>query len=102
MVSALGIAWIPDAGVSNSVIRAVRWSAPEVDKTPPYVGPSGARRSAPRVPSIMLARAFPSFSLSPAARAQLGIFLFAYLLYSAARFVTIGDLRRPSPTPTGS
>jgi hypothetical protein len=33
-----------------------------------------------------------SFSLSPAARAQLGIFLFAYLLYSVARFVTIGDL----------
>jgi hypothetical protein len=40
----------------------------------------------------MPARALPSFSLSPAARAQLGIFLFAYLLYSAARFVTIGDL----------
>ena len=40
----------------------------------------------------MLCRAFPGFSLSPAARAQLGIFLFAYLLYSAARFVTIGDL----------
>jgi hypothetical protein len=40
----------------------------------------------------MLARALPSFSLSLAARAQLGIFLFAYLLYSAARFVTIGDL----------
>jgi hypothetical protein len=40
----------------------------------------------------MLARALPSFSLSPAARAQLGIFLFAYLVYSAARFVTIGDL----------
>ena len=40
----------------------------------------------------MLARALPGFSLSPAARAQLGIFLFAYLIYSAARFVTIGDL----------
>ena len=40
----------------------------------------------------MLARALPSISLSAAARAQLGIFLFAYLLYSAARFVTIGDL----------
>jgi hypothetical protein len=39
----------------------------------------------------MPARA-PRFSLSPAARAQLGIFLLAYLLYSAARFVTIGDL----------
>jgi PAP2 superfamily len=39
----------------------------------------------------MLVRALPSFSLSPAARVQLGIFLFAYLLYSAARFVTIGD-----------
>jgi membrane-associated phospholipid phosphatase len=34
----------------------------------------------------------PRFLLSPAARAQLGIFLLAYLLYSAARFVTIGDL----------
>jgi hypothetical protein len=33
-----------------------------------------------------------ALSLSPAARAQLGIFLVAYLLYSAARFVTIGDL----------
>jgi membrane-associated phospholipid phosphatase len=40
----------------------------------------------------MPARALPRFSLSPAARAQLGIFLLAYLLYSAARFVTIGDL----------
>lgn len=40
----------------------------------------------------MHARALRSFSLSPAARAQLGIFLLAYLLYSAARFVTIGDL----------
>jgi PAP2 superfamily len=37
----------------------------------------------------MTARAL---SISPAARAQLGIFLLAYLLYSAARFVTIGDL----------
>jgi PAP2 superfamily len=43
--------------------------------------------SPPRTSSV--ARAF---SLSPAARAQLGIFLLAYLLYSAARFVTIGDL----------
>jgi hypothetical protein len=33
-----------------------------------------------------------ALSPSPAARAQLGIFLLAYLLYSAARFVTIGDL----------
>jgi PAP2 superfamily len=40
----------------------------------------------------MLARALPGFSLSPAARAQLGIFLVAYLVYSVARFVTIGDL----------
>jgi PAP2 superfamily len=40
----------------------------------------------------MPGRVLPSFSLSPAARAQLGIFLLAYLLYSAARFVTIGDL----------
>ena len=40
-----------------------------------------------RMPSV--ARAL---SLSPAARGQFGVFLFAYLLYSAARFVTIGDL----------
>jgi PAP2 superfamily len=33
-----------------------------------------------------------ALSPSPAARAQLGIFLLAYLLYSAARFLTIGDL----------
>lgn len=38
----------------------------------------------------MPARVLPT--LSPRARAQLGIFLLAYLLYSAARFVTIGDL----------
>jgi membrane-associated phospholipid phosphatase len=31
-------------------------------------------------------------SPSPAARVQLGLFLFAYLLYSAARWVTVGDL----------
>src|SRR3954469_1810923 len=29
---------------------------------------------------------------SPRARLQIGLFLFAYLVYSAARFVTIGDL----------
>ena len=29
---------------------------------------------------------------SPRARTQIGLFLFAYLVYSAARFVTIGDL----------
>ena len=40
----------------------------------------------------MPARALPRISLSPAARVQLGVFFFAYLLYSAARFVTIGDL----------
>ena len=35
---------------------------------------------------------------SPRARAQVGLFLFAYLVYSAARFVTIGDLPlRPGP-----
>ena len=39
----------------------------------------------------MPAGVLPRLSLSPA-RLQLGIFLFAYLLYSAARFVTIGDL----------
>jgi hypothetical protein len=31
-------------------------------------------------------------SLSPAARAQIGLFLLAYLVYSAARWVTVGDL----------
>jgi membrane-associated phospholipid phosphatase len=40
-------------------------------------------------PTSSFARAI---ALSPAARAQLGVFLLAYLLYSAARFVTIGDL----------
>jgi hypothetical protein len=29
---------------------------------------------------------------SPGARAQLGIFLLAYLVYSAARYLTVGDL----------
>ena len=29
---------------------------------------------------------------SPRARAQIGLFLLAYLVYSAARFVTRGDL----------
>ncbi len=36
--------------------------------------------------------AFRLSPLSPAARMQIGLFLLAYLLYSAARFVTIGDL----------
>jgi len=40
-------------------------------------------------PTSSFARAI---ALSPAARAQLGVFLLAYLLYSVARFVTIGDL----------
>jgi len=31
-------------------------------------------------------------SPSPAARLQLGLFLFAYLLYSAARWITVGDI----------
>ena len=31
-------------------------------------------------------------SLSPRARMQIGVFLFAYLVYSAARWVTIGEL----------
>jgi hypothetical protein len=31
-------------------------------------------------------------SPSPAAQLQLGLFLFAYLLYSAARWVTVGDI----------
>jgi hypothetical protein len=37
----------------------------------------------------MTAIAFP---ISPRAVRQIGIFLFAYLLYSAARWVTVGDL----------
>ena len=32
------------------------------------------------------------FRLSPGARLQFGIFLGAYLLYSAARYITVGDL----------
>src|SRR4051794_4413925 len=36
--------------------------------------------------------AFRLSPLSPAARVQLGLFLLAYLLYSAARWVTVGDL----------
>jgi hypothetical protein len=32
------------------------------------------------------------FSLSPRARMQFGVFLLAYLLYSVARYITIGDL----------
>jgi hypothetical protein len=36
--------------------------------------------------------AFRHLSPSPAARVQLGLFLLAYLLYSAARWVTVGDL----------
>ena len=31
-------------------------------------------------------------SLSPRARMQIGVFLLAYLVYSAARWVTIGEL----------
>jgi membrane-associated phospholipid phosphatase len=31
-------------------------------------------------------------SLSPRARAQIGLYLLAYLVYSAARYVTVGDL----------
>jgi hypothetical protein len=31
-------------------------------------------------------------NVSPRARAQIGLYLLAYLLYSAARFVTVGDL----------
>src|SRR4051812_42205926 len=41
-----------------------------------------------------LPRSSSAFRLpfSPRARAQIGLFLLAYLIYSAARFVTIGDL----------
>src|SRR5215218_8130486 len=41
----------------------------------------------PRRPSSVLRAPFTA-----SARAQIGLFLFAYLLYSAARWVTIGDL----------
>src|SRR3954454_1598813 len=34
----------------------------------------------------------PRITISPRARAQLALFGFAYLLYSAARWVTVGDL----------
>jgi len=37
-------------------------------------------------------RRAPRLALSPRARAQVGIFLLAYLLYSAARWLTVGDL----------
>ena len=43
--------------------------------------------AAPIRPSSVLRLPF-----SPRARAQIGLFLLAYLVYSAARFVTIGDL----------
>jgi membrane-associated phospholipid phosphatase len=43
--------------------------------------------AAPTRPSSALRLPF-----SPRARAQIGLFLLAYLVYSAARFVTIGDL----------
>jgi hypothetical protein len=33
-----------------------------------------------------------SLPLSPRARAQIGLYLLAYLVYSAARYVTVGDL----------
>src|SRR5919202_3861380 len=33
-----------------------------------------------------------AISLSPRARAQIGLYLLAYLVYSAARYVTVGDL----------
>ena len=78
----------------NSVICGVRFSALRSRRTPTrYVGAPPMRAGGPaRTFDSCSPRALPSFSLSPAARAQLGIFLFAYLLYSAARFVTIGDL----------
>src|SRR3954465_10951666 len=37
-------------------------------------------------------RRAPRLALSPRARAQVGVFLLAYLLYSAARWLTVGDL----------
>src|ERR1700750_2178908 len=35
---------------------------------------------------------WPRISVSPRARAQIGLYLLAYLVYSAARYVTVGDL----------
>ena len=35
---------------------------------------------------------WPRLSFSPRARAQIGLYLLAYLVYSAARYVTVGDL----------
>jgi len=37
-------------------------------------------------------RRVPGVSVSPRARLQIGLFLLAYLLYSAARWLTVGDL----------
>src|SRR4051794_3887810 len=35
---------------------------------------------------------WPRVSVSPRARAQIGLYLLAYLVYSAARYLTVGDL----------
>src|SRR6201999_451383 len=35
---------------------------------------------------------WPRITVSPRARAQIGLYLLAYLIYSAARYVTVGDL----------
>jgi hypothetical protein len=35
---------------------------------------------------------WPRITVSPRARAQIGLYLLAYLVYSAARYVTVGDL----------
>ena len=61
--------------------------------SPPLWRPGSERRftsmlaASPIRPSSVLRLPF-----SPRARAQIGLFLLAYLVYSAARFVTIGDL----------
>jgi hypothetical protein len=44
--------------------------------------------ASPPRPSSVLRVSVPS----PRARAQIGLYLLAYLLYSAARFITVGDL----------
>ena len=95
--------------LTTTTTTAVRLSAHRGLPTPP-VGSYPHRRS--RVPALVVQAAAARVDLrsmlaatplprptsalrlpfSPRARAQIGLFLLAYLVYSAARFVTIGDL----------
>ena len=65
-----------NSGVSPAVAAQPR----NVDSRPCSPPPPSAPSSVLRLP------------FSPRARTQIGLFLLAYLVYSAARFVTIGDL----------